>query len=120
QVQLQQVLLNLIVNAIEAMSTVSDGPWELVIRSERTDSGDVLVSVLDSGPGLTPAALERIFQPFYTNKKEGLGLGLSICHSIIEAHGGKLWASANTPRGAIFQFTLPPAALSGTAATSHR
>jgi signal transduction histidine kinase/ligand-binding sensor domain-containing protein len=109
RVQIQQVLLNLILNAAEAMSTLPDGPRELVIRSGRDESGNVLVSVRDTGPGLSPEAMERIFHPFYTSKKEGLGLGLSICQSIIEAHGGKLWASANTPRGAVFQFTLPVA-----------
>jgi signal transduction histidine kinase len=107
RVQIQQVLLNLILNAVEAMSALPDGPRELVIRSERDESGNVLVSVRDTGPGLSPEAMDRIFHPFYTSKKEGLGLGLSICQSIIEAHGGKLWASANTPRGAVFQFTLP-------------
>jgi signal transduction histidine kinase/ligand-binding sensor domain-containing protein len=107
RVQIQQVLLNLILNAVEAMSTLPDGPRELVIRSERDESGNVLVSVRDTGPGLSPEAMDRIFQPFYTSKKEGLGLGLSICQSIIEAHGGRLWASANSPRGAVFQFTLP-------------
>jgi signal transduction histidine kinase/ligand-binding sensor domain-containing protein len=107
RVQIQQVLLNLILNAAEAMSMLPDGPRELVIRSGRDESGNVLVSVRDTGPGLSPEAMERIFHPFYTSKKEGLGLGLSICQSIIEAHGGKLWASANSPRGAVFQFTLP-------------
>jgi signal transduction histidine kinase/ligand-binding sensor domain-containing protein len=107
RVQIQQVLLNLILNAAEAMSTLPDGPRELVIRSGRDESGNVLVSVRDTGPGLSPEAMDRIFHPFYTSKKEGLGLGLSICQSIIEAHGGRLWASANSPRGAVFQFTLP-------------
>jgi PAS domain S-box-containing protein len=107
RVQLQQVMLNLIINAVEAMSGVSDGPRELLISTGTSDTGDVRVAVRDSGPGLTPAALERLFEPFCTTKPGGLGLGLSICRSIIEAHGGRLWASANVPRGAIFQFTLP-------------
>ena len=107
RVQLQQVVLNLIINAVEAMSGVSDGPRELLVSTRTSDTGDVRVAVRDSGPGLTPAALERLFEPFYTTKPGGLGLGLSICRSIIEAHGGRLWASANVPRGAIFQFTLP-------------
>jgi PAS domain S-box-containing protein len=107
RVQLQQVMLNLIINAVEAMSGVSGGPRELLISTGTSDTGDVRVAVRDSGPGLTPAALERLFEPFYTTKPGGLGLGLSICRSIIEAHGGRLWASANVPRGAIFQFTLP-------------
>jgi PAS domain S-box-containing protein len=107
RVQLQQVMLNLIINAVEAMSGVSGGPRELLISTGTSDTGDVRVAVRDSGPGLTPAALERLFEPFYTTKPGGLGLGLSICRSIIEAHGGRLWASANVPRGATFQFTLP-------------
>ncbi|HEX9249207.1 MAG TPA: ATP-binding protein, partial [Gemmatimonadaceae bacterium] len=107
RVQLQQVMLNLIINAMEAMSGVSDGPRELLISTGTSDTGDVRVAVRDSGPGLTPAALERLFEPFYTTKPGGLGLGLSICRSIIEAHGGRLWVSANVPRGATFQFTLP-------------
>ena len=107
QVELQQVILNLIVNAIEAMSGMSEGPRELLIATVKSESGDVLVAVRDSGPGLEPIALERLFEAFYTTKPDGLGLGLSICRSIIEAHGGRLWASANTPRGAVFQFTLP-------------
>jgi PAS domain S-box-containing protein len=107
RVQLQQVMLNLIINAVEAMSGVSEGPRELLISTGTSDTGDVRVAVRDSGPGLTPAALERLFEPFCTTKPGGLGLGLSICRSIIEAHGGRLWASANVPRGAIFQFTLP-------------
>src|SRR6266436_5589875 len=107
RVQLQQVVLNLIINAAEAMSGASDGPRELLISTGTSDTGDVHVAVRDSGPGLTPAALERLFEPFYTTKPGGLGLGLSICRSIIEAHGGRLWVSANVPRGATFQFTLP-------------
>jgi signal transduction histidine kinase len=105
-VQLQQVMLNLIINAVEAMRGVSDGPRELLISTGTSDTGDVRVAVRDSGPGLTPAALERLFEPFYTTKPGGLGLGLSICRSIVEGHGGRLWASTNVPRGAIFQFTL--------------
>jgi PAS domain S-box-containing protein len=107
RVQLQQVMLNLIINAVEAMSGVSGGSRELLISTGTSDSGDVRVAVRDSGPGLTPTALERLFEPFYTTKPGGLGLGLSICRSIIEAHGGRLWASADVPRSATFQFTLP-------------
>ena len=107
RVELQQVILNLIVNAIEAMSELSEGPRELRIGARTTGSGDVLVTVRDSGPGLAPADVENLFKAFYTTKPSGLGLGLSICRSIIEAHGGRLWASANVPRGAVFQFTLP-------------
>ena len=108
RVQLQQVMLNLIINAVEAMSGVSGGVRELLISTEKAKSGDVLVIVRDSGPGLTAAMCERIFEAFYTTKTTGLGMGLSICRSIIEAHGGRLWASANESRGALFQFTLPP------------
>jgi signal transduction histidine kinase len=107
RVQLQQVMLNLMINAVEAMGGVSHGSRELLIRTGKSDTGGVCVAVRDSGPGLTPAALERLFEPFYTTKPRGLGLGLSICRSIIEAHGGRLWASANAPRGAVFQFMLP-------------
>jgi PAS domain S-box-containing protein len=107
RVQLQQVILNLIVNAFEAMRNVSEGARELLISTGRAESGDVLVSVRDSGPGLTPEVSERLFEFFHTTKQGGLGLGLSICRSIIEAHGGRLWASANAPRGAAFQFTVP-------------
>jgi C4-dicarboxylate-specific signal transduction histidine kinase len=107
RVQLQQVLLNLIINAIEAMSDLGDGARELLISSGPTESGGVLVMVRDSGPRLAPATLERVFDSFYTTKPSGLGMGLSICRSIVEAHGGRLWASANDPRGATFQFTVP-------------
>jgi C4-dicarboxylate-specific signal transduction histidine kinase len=107
-VQLQQVILNLIINAVEAMSGVSDGARELLISTGKAESGDVLVFVRDSGPGLAPVAGERIFEAFYTTKTTGLGMGLSISRSIVEAHGGRLWATANEPRGAIFQFSLPP------------
>jgi signal transduction histidine kinase/ligand-binding sensor domain-containing protein len=107
RVELQQVLLNLVVNAIQAMSNVTDGNRDLTIRSQTDGSGGVIVSVIDTGPGLEPELRERIFQPFYTSKEGGLGMGLSICRSIVESYGGTLWASANSPRGAVFQFTLP-------------
>jgi C4-dicarboxylate-specific signal transduction histidine kinase len=107
RVQLQQVVLNLIINAVEAMSGVNDAR-ELFVRTGKADTGDVLIVVRDSGPGIAPAALERIFDAFYTTKVTGLGMGLSICRSIIEAHGGRLWASESEPRGATFQLTLPP------------
>jgi PAS domain S-box-containing protein len=105
RVQLQQVLLNLLINAIEAMSGMNEGSRELLISTAKTSSG-VVVSVQDSGPGLAPEGVERLFESFYTTKPGGLGMGLSICRSIIEAHGGRLWVSANDPHGAIFQFTL--------------
>ena len=107
RIQLQQIILNLIINAVEAMSDVSEGCASLVISTAEDESNGVLVSVRDSGPGLSPDSLERLFDPFYTTKPGGMGMGLSICRSIIEAHGGRVWAAANVPRGAIFQFTLP-------------
>lgn len=109
RVQLQQVIVNLIMNAIEAMSEVAGGARELQITSGRDAPNAVRVAVHDSGPGLTPGTLERVFEAFYTTKPSGLGIGLSICRSIIEAHRGLLWATANAPRGAVFQFTLPAA-----------
>jgi C4-dicarboxylate-specific signal transduction histidine kinase len=109
RVQLQQVALNLILNAVEAMSTVEVGPRELLISAEQTQAGGVLVSVCDSGPGIDQCHLDRVFEAFYTTKSSGVGMGLSICRSIIDAHGGRLWAEANEPRGTIFQFTLPAA-----------
>jgi C4-dicarboxylate-specific signal transduction histidine kinase len=108
RVQLQQVVLNLLLNAVEAMGSVEAKPRDLWISTEHDHTG-VLVAVRDSGPGLDPAHLERVFDAFYTTKSSGMGMGLSICRSIIEAHGGRLWAEANEPRGAIFQFTLPAA-----------
>ena len=106
RVQLQQVVLNLIINAIEAMRDVGEEERELFI-STRNEPDGVSVEVRDSGPGFAPETLERVFAGFYTTKPGGLGMGLSICRSIIEAHGGRLWASANLPRGASFQFALP-------------
>ena len=108
RVQLQQVVLNLILNAVEAMGTVETGVRELLISTEQDQTG-VLVVVRDSGPGIDPTHLERLFEAFYTTKSSGTGMGLSICRSIIGAHGGRLWAGANEPRGAVFQFTLPGA-----------
>jgi PAS domain S-box-containing protein len=105
-VQVQQVLLNLILNAVEAMGSVETGPRELSISTEQ-DRGCVLVAVRDSGPGIHPAQLEDVFKAFYTTKSGGTGMGLSICRSIVDAHGGRLWAEANQPRGAVFHFTLP-------------
>jgi PAS domain S-box-containing protein len=107
RVQLQQVLLNLIVNALDAMGAANEGPRQLLISTGKVETSGVLVAVQDSGPGLEAAMLERVFESFYTTKPTGLGLGLSICRSIIEAHGGRLWASTNQGRGATFQFNLP-------------
>lgn len=107
RVQLQQVILNLILNALDAMSGIREGPRELVISSEDDGATGVHVGVHDSGPGLPSESPESLFDAFYTTKPDGMGMGLSICRSIIEAHGGRIWAAANEPRGAIFQFTLP-------------
>jgi signal transduction histidine kinase len=106
RVQLQQVLLNLIVNAIEAMSGIRDRARELTIVTAAKEPGAVVVEVRDSGPGLEEEA-ERVFEPFYTTKAQGIGIGLSISRSIVEAHGGRLWASSNEPCGAVFRFSLP-------------
>ena len=106
RVQLQQVILNLVMNGVEALSEMSDGPRELLI-STWTEADHLLVAVRDSGPGLSETEHNRVFEPFYTTKSTGLGIGLAICRSIVEAHGGRLWASANMPRGAAFQFTVP-------------
>jgi PAS domain S-box-containing protein len=108
RVQLQQVLLNLILNAIEAMSPVHDRPRQLTIVS-RQDGASVVVEVRDSGPGFDAGRAERLFEPFYTTKAGGIGIGLSISRSIIEAHGGRLWAAPNSPHGAVFGFSLPVA-----------
>ena len=107
RVQLQQVILNLIKNAVEAVSAVSERPRELLVSSSKDESKGVLVAVRDSGPGLGPEARAHLFDPFYTTKPEGMGMGLAISRSIIEAHGGRLWATPNQPHGAVFQFTLP-------------
>jgi PAS domain S-box-containing protein len=108
RVQLQQVVLNLILNAVEAMSSIKEGARELSISSRQSQTSDLLVAVQDSGPGIDLEHIEQVFAPFYTTKTNGIGMGLSICRSIIAAHGGRLWAEANQPRGATFQFTLPP------------
>jgi PAS domain S-box-containing protein len=107
RVQLQQVILNLVLNAVEAMGAVETGPRELLISTEQTEANGALVAVRDSGPGVDLEHVGRVFEPFYTTKSSGVGMGLPICRSIIDAHGGRLWADANEPRGAVFQFTLP-------------
>jgi PAS domain S-box-containing protein len=110
RVQLQQVVMNLILNAVEAMSSDETGTRELSIRTEQCQAdGGVLVEVRDSGPGIDSKNPERVFEPFYTTKTSGVGMGLSICRSIINGHGGRLWAEANDPRGAVFQFMIPTA-----------
>jgi signal transduction histidine kinase len=110
RVQLQQVILNLIMNGIEAMSAVMRQPRVLRVRSQIDGAGDLLIAVEDSGPGLAPETIDRLFDPFFTTKPGGMGMGLSICRSIVDAHGGRLWASPQSPRGAVFQFTVPTAA----------
>src|ERR1700716_1242500 len=109
RVQLQQVMLNLIVNAIQSMSGVEDGNRELHISTVSIEPEGVCVAVRDTGHGLRPESLPRLFEPFYTTKPDGMGMGLSICRSIVEAHGGRLWVTACEPRGALFQFTIPAA-----------
>jgi signal transduction histidine kinase len=101
------VILNLIINAVEAMSGVSDRPRELLISSRKDASSGVLVAVQDSGPGLAHEGFDRLFDPFYTTKPDGMGMGLSICRSIVEAHGGRVWASRADARGISVQFSLP-------------
>ena len=127
KIQLQQVVLNLLINAIEAVSELHEGPRELSVTSQKVnevhgeagkeviegnaltgpESAFVLIAVRDSGPGLSATEGRRVFEPFYTTKSEGMGMGLAISRSIIEAHHGCLWVTANAPRGAVFQFTVP-------------
>jgi signal transduction histidine kinase len=127
RIQLQQVILNLVLNAIQAIGEVADGRRQLEVCSEKVSAkyrkskakdseqsvsasaewADLLITVRDSGPGLNPQLLNRLFEPFYTTKSQGLGMGLAISRSIVEAHGGQLWAKPNVPQGAVFQFTLP-------------
>ena len=107
RIQLQQVLMNLMMNAIEAMSGSDEAPRVLSIASSRAGARAMLIRVADSGPGLNPATRDRLFQAFHTTKPQGMGMGLAISRSIVEAHGGRLWATANEPHGAVFQFTLP-------------
>src|SRR5262245_28900711 len=107
RVQIQQVMVNLIVNAVQAMSGTGDSRRELQISTETDEAEGVRVGVRDTGPGLAPESLPRLFEPFYTTKAEGMGMGLAICRSIVEAHGGRLWATACEPHGTLFQFTIP-------------
>jgi signal transduction histidine kinase len=101
------LIINLVMNGIEAMQSVTDPPRELVIRSRQDETQQVLVSVTDCGAGICAESADRMFDAFFTTKSSGMGMGLSICRSIIEAHGGRLWATADVPRGATFRFTLP-------------
>jgi signal transduction histidine kinase len=111
RVQLQQVILNLVLNGIEAMQSITDRARELLIRSEQHDAHHVRVTVVDRGVGFSAEHAERLFTSFFTTKSSGMGMGLSICRSIIDAHGGRIWATSNFPHGATIQFT-PPFALS--------
>ena len=113
RVQLQQVILNLLRNALDAMSAVDDRLKQLTVRTAMSEPDQVTLAVQDSGPGVDPANLERIFDAFYSTKPGGLGMGLSVCRAIVEAHSGKLWATTGTPHGAIFQLTLPVSADNG-------
>jgi signal transduction histidine kinase len=106
RVQLQQVLLNLIMNGVEAMKGVAERARELTVSS-KVEPGGVLVAVEDTGTGVDPAVADRMFQPFFTTKSDGLGMGLAICRSIIEAHGGRLWVLPREPHGADVRFTIP-------------
>jgi len=108
-VQFQQVLLNLIRNAIEAMSDAGGNKRELTISSAPAPDGFVCVNVIDTGPGITPEIAARLFQPFNTSKASGMGVGLSICRTIVESHGGRIWAEPNPAGGAAFHFTVPGA-----------
>jgi signal transduction histidine kinase len=107
RVQLQQVILNLIINGVEAMSRLMNGPRELLVSSGKDEANGLLVAVRDTGVGLESANLNQLFDAFFTTKPDGMGMGLAISRSIIEAHDGRLWATANSPQGAVFQFTLP-------------
>src|SRR6202030_160894 len=110
RVQLQQVIINLVMNGIEAMQSVTDRLRELVIRSSQNETHEVIVSVTDCGVGITAENAERLFNAFFTTKSSGMGMGLSICRSIIEGHGGRLWATARDPNGSIFHVHLPSGA----------
>jgi C4-dicarboxylate-specific signal transduction histidine kinase len=109
RVQLQQVILNLVVNGMESIATSRNGERELSISTSKDESNNLVVAVRDSGHGLDAANLERVFDAFFTTKPEGMGMGLAISRTIIESHGGRLWATSNSPHGAVFQFTLPAA-----------
>jgi signal transduction histidine kinase len=123
RVLLQRLLVNLVVNGIEAMTRITPGMRLLRISTRRDASGNALVAVADSGPGVDPEIIDRVFDPLFTTKPHGMGMGLFICRSIVETHGGQIWATANLPQGARFQFSLPaqgslssrhPAARTGT------
>ena len=107
RVQLQQVLLNLLLNSIDSLRSVAVGSRRLVIASAKSNSNSVLISVYDTGKGISPSDLDCLFDPFYTTKSDGMGIGLTISRSIVESHGGRIWATPNSPCGVVFHFTLP-------------
>jgi signal transduction histidine kinase len=107
RVQLQQVIMNLVTNAIDAMKPIADRPQTLRAKSEVRDGEFVLVTIEDSGTGIDPEKMDRLFETFFTTKPHGMGMGLSICRSIVEAHRGRLWASAGAQHGSVFRFELP-------------
>ncbi len=107
RVQLQQVIINLVMNGSEAMQSIADRPRELTIRSSQDEAQQVLLSVTDCGVGISAEVADRLFEPFFTTKSSGMGMGLSICRSIVEAHEGRLWVTTNGPFGTTFQLTLP-------------
>jgi signal transduction histidine kinase len=109
RIQLQQVLVNLLVNAMQAMNGAPPEQRELLIRLYQESNGELVVAIRDSGTGVRTEDAERLFEPFFTTKAAGMGMGLAICRSIIESHGGRAWATNNTDHGATFHFTLPPA-----------
>jgi signal transduction histidine kinase len=113
RVQLQQVLINLVINGAEAMASVTDRERLLLVATDIDDTGAVRVAVTDSGTGIDPGDLERIFEPFFTTKSSGMGMGLSICRSIVESHGGRLWVASTGPNGTTFNLTLPSIVASG-------
>lgn len=115
RVQLQQVILNLVINGIEAIGKSRDGERVLAVRSSRDESDNLIVAVRDTGGGIEPENVERLFDAFFTTKQDGMGMGLAISRTIIESHGGRLWATSNSPKGAVFQFQLPPASASESA-----
>jgi signal transduction histidine kinase len=119
RIQLQQVILNLLRNGVDAMNTIDDRPRELLIRTERDEGNQIRLSVKDSGVGLTPQAADRIFEAFYTTKADGMGIGLSVSRSIIDAHQGRLWATPNDGPGSTFSFAIP-CALEGSGGVETR
>jgi signal transduction histidine kinase len=119
RVQLQQLIINLVINGIQAMAGIDGRPRRLSIRSERDEAGEVRLCVEDCGNGIDPANANRLFDAFYTTKSGGMGLGLSICRSIVEAHGGRIWAANHGGGGALFAFTLPDPARRAAARIAH-